>query len=39
MLGMAKDSTDVLNRAIEYLNEQGSYGMYLVDNMRAAKNV
>ena len=37
LLGMAKDSSEVLKRAIQYLEEQGSYGVYLVDNMRASK--
>jgi hypothetical protein len=34
---MAKDSVDVLAKAISYLEEKGSYGLMLVDNMRAAK--
>jgi len=37
LLGMAKDSSGILKKAIQYLEEQGSYGVYLVDNMRAAQ--
>jgi hypothetical protein len=39
MLGMAKDSIEVLREAIKYLDEQGSYATntVAVDNMRAAK--
>jgi len=37
MLGMAKDSSDTLKKAIDYLDNQGSYGLYLIDNMRAAR--
>lgn len=37
LLGMAKDSKVVLESAIEYLNERGSYGPVLIDNMQAAR--
>ena len=39
LLGMAKDSIDVLTSAIDYLKEKGSYGaqMFTLDNMRAAR--
>ena len=37
LLGMAKDSVDVLAKAISYLEDKGSYGLRLVDNMRAAR--
>ena len=39
LLGMAKDSVIVLLKAIQYLNENGSYAIDIakVDNMRAAK--
>jgi hypothetical protein len=38
LLGMAKDSTQVLQKAIDYLNNRGSYTLYSVnDNMRMAR--
>lgn len=39
LLGMAKDSTEVLRKAIEYLDKNGSYAVEVVqlDNMRAAR--
>jgi hypothetical protein len=38
LLGMAKDSVQVLQSAIGYLEQNGSYGAYLMDNMRAARS-
>jgi hypothetical protein len=38
LLGMAKDSARVLQKAIDYLNNKGSYTLYDVnDNMRMAR--
>jgi hypothetical protein len=38
LLGMAKDSTKVLQKAIDYLNSKGSYTLYDInDNMRMAR--
>ena len=31
LLGMAKDSTEVLKKAIDYLNDRGSYTLYAVN--------
>jgi hypothetical protein len=30
MLGMAKDSSEILKKAIQYLEEQGTYGIYSI---------
>ena len=37
LLGMAGDSVKVLQSAIGYLEQNGSYGAYLIDNLRAAR--
>ena len=37
MLGMAKDSADLLKKAAQYLEKNGSYALHFIDNMRAAK--
>jgi hypothetical protein len=37
VLGLAKDSVEILKAAIYYLEERGSYGLTLISNMRAAK--
>lgn len=37
LLGMAKDSVHILEKAQKYLECRGSYGLHLVDNMRAAQ--
>jgi uncharacterized Zn finger protein (UPF0148 family) len=37
VLGLARDSIEVLQSAIVYLQSKGSYGLALVDNMRAAR--
>ena len=38
LLGMAKDSSEILKNAIQYLDKQGSYSVYSINNMRMAKN-
>ena len=37
LLGMAKDSVKILQKAVDYLNTKGSYALFVVDNMRAAQ--
>ena len=37
LLGMAKDSVEVLETAIQYLQTNGSYHKFVIDNMRMAK--
>ena len=38
LLGMAKDSVEILNSAMDYLNKKGSYTVHSIDNMRMARS-